>query len=133
MNEANISKCLTRKWNIVINNSKVNYDVGSKSIYNTEGLKSNLCDYNDIYIFEKGDITVTASAVIQVAFKKYAPFTKCITKIDGTAINVTAYLDLIMSMYSLKQYSSNYFDTTDSSWFYSKNEAIKKFEEIRRN
>ena len=36
-------------------------------------------------------------------------------------------------MYSLKQYSSNYFDTTDSSWFYSKDEAIKKFEEIRRN
>ena len=117
----------------MINNSKVNYDVGSKSICNTEDLKSNLCDYNDTYIFVKGDITVTASAVIQVAFKKYAPFTKCITKIDGTTINVTAYLDLIMTMYSLKQYSSNYFDTTDSSWFYSIDEAIKKFEAIRRN
>ena len=133
MNETNISKFLTRKWNIVINNSKLNYDVGSKSIYNTEGLKSNLCDYNDTFIFVKGDITVTASSVIPVAFKKYAPFSKCITKIDGTTTNVTAYLDLIMSMYSLKQYSSNYFDTTDSSWFYSKDEAIKKFEEIRRN
>ena len=106
--------------------------MGSKSIYNTEGLKYNLCDYNDTFIFVKGDITVTASSVIPVAFKKYAPFTKCITKIDGTTTNVTAYLDLIMSMYSLKQYSSNYFDTTDSSWFYSKDEAIKKFEEIRK-
>ena len=55
--------------------------------------------------------------MITTTFKKYAPFTKCITRIDGTTINVTAYLDLIMSMYSLKQYSSNYFDTTDSSWF----------------
>ena len=71
--------------------------------------------------------------MITTTFKKYAPFTKCITRIDGTTINVTAYLDLIMSMYSLKQYSSNYFDATDSSWFYSKDEAIKKFEEIRRN
>ena len=37
--------------------------------------KSNLCDYNDAYIWVKGDITVTASLQIQVAFKNSAPFT----------------------------------------------------------
>ena len=37
--------------------------------------KSHLCDYNDAYIWVKGDITVTASLQIQVAFKNSAPFT----------------------------------------------------------
>ena len=34
---------------------------------------SNLCDYNDAYILVRGDITVTASPQIQVAFKNNAP------------------------------------------------------------
>ena len=50
LNEANDSKFVTRKWNIVNDNLKVNYGVGNKIIYNTEVLKSNLCDYNDAYI-----------------------------------------------------------------------------------
>ena len=31
-------------------------------MYNTEVLQFNLCDYNDAYIFVKGDITVTAAS-----------------------------------------------------------------------
>ena len=58
-----------------------------KLIYNTEVLKSNLCDYNDAYILVRGDITVTAAPTTQVAFKNCAPFTKCITKIDETTID----------------------------------------------
>ena len=53
-------------------------------IYNTEFLKSNLCDYNDAYILVKGEIIVTAAPVTGTTFKNCAPFTKCITKIDGT-------------------------------------------------
>ena len=56
-----------------------------------------------------------------VAFKKCAPFTKCITKIDG--IIDAQDLDLIIPMYNLLKYSSNYSDTTGSLWFYSKDEA----------
>ena len=48
--------------------------------YNTEILKSNLCDYNDAYILVRGDITVVAAPATQVAFKNCAPITKCITK-----------------------------------------------------
>ena len=40
----------SKKWNIVIHQSNANYDVGKEIIYNTEVLKSNLCDYNDAYI-----------------------------------------------------------------------------------
>ena len=47
LNKANDSKFVTRKRNIVNDNSKTNYDVGSETIYNTDVLKSNLCNYND--------------------------------------------------------------------------------------
>ena len=42
-----LQKFVTRKWNIVNDNSKKNYGVGTEIIYNTKVLKSNLCDYND--------------------------------------------------------------------------------------
>ena len=85
MNEAKDSKFVTRQWNIVNDNSKANYDVGSEIICNTEVSKSNLCDYNDAYILVRGNITIAGSNLsTQVAFKNCALFTKCITKIDGT-------------------------------------------------
>ena len=123
LNKTNDSKFVTRKWNIVNDNSKASYEEGNKITYNTEVLKSNLCDYNDAYILVRGDITVTAVPQIQVAFKNCAPFTKCITKIYGTTIDDAEDLHLVMPMYSLKEYSSNYSETTGSSWFYSKDEA----------
>ena len=51
---ASNSRFVTRKWSIVNDQSNANYDVGNKIIYNTEVLKSNLCDYNDAYILVKG-------------------------------------------------------------------------------
>ena len=86
-------------------------------------LKSNICDYNDTYILVRGDITITAAGATQVAFKNCAPFTKCITKIDGTTIDDAEDLDLVIPMYNLIEYSSNYSETTGSLWFYSKDEA----------
>ena len=87
LNETNDSKFVTRKWNIVNNNSKSNYDEENEISYITEILKSNLCDYNDAYILVKGDITVTATLETQVAFKNCASFIKCIAKIDETTID----------------------------------------------
>ena len=52
---------MAKKWNIVNDNSKANYDATIEITYNTEILKSNLCDYNDAYILVRGDITVTSS------------------------------------------------------------------------
>ena len=48
LNEANDFKFVTRKWNTVNDNSKANYE-GNEITYNTEVLKSNLCDYNNAY------------------------------------------------------------------------------------
>ena len=58
LNEASDSKFVTRKWNIVNDQSNANYDVGNEIIYNTEVLKSNFCNYNDAYILVRGNITI---------------------------------------------------------------------------
>ena len=52
-----------------------------------------LNDYSDAYILVKGGITVTAAPATQVEFQNWAPFTKCITKIDGTTIDDADDLD----------------------------------------
>ena len=46
LNEPNDSKFMTRKWNIVNDQSEANYDVEKEIIYYLELLKSNLYDYN---------------------------------------------------------------------------------------
>ena len=125
LNEANDSKFVTRKWNIVNDNSKSNYEEGNEITYNTAVLKSDLCDYNDAYILVRGHITVTASLQIQVAFTNFAPFTKCITKIDGTTMDDAENLDLVMLICNLIEYSSNDSETAGSLWLYSKDEASK--------
>ena len=51
---------MTRKWNIVNDQSNGNYDVENEIIYNTEDLKSHLCDYNDTCIVVKGNIVTIA-------------------------------------------------------------------------
>ena len=76
MNEAFV----TRKWNIVNDNSRSNYDATNETSYNTEILKSNLCDYSNTYILVTGDITVVAAPATKVAFNNCAPFTKRIHK-----------------------------------------------------
>ena len=103
---------MARNWNMVYDNSKANYDVGNEIIYIMEVLKSNLCDQNDAYILVRGGITITGHQVTQVAFKKCAPFTKCITKIDETTIDGAENLNLVMLMCILIEYSSNYSETT---------------------
>ena len=69
MNEPNDSKFVTRKWNVVNDTSKSSYGAGNEVIYNTEVLKSNLCDYNDAYILVRGYTTVRANPATQVASK----------------------------------------------------------------
>ena len=54
----------------------------------------------------------------------HSPFTKYIIKTDGATLDDAEDLDLVMLVYNLLEYSSNHSDTTDSLWFYSKDETI---------
>ena len=103
---------MTRKWNIANDNLNSNYAAANEITYNTEILKYILYGYNEnAYILVTGDITVIAASVTQVEFKNCAPFTKCITKIDGTTIDYAEDLDLVMSVYNLTECSSTYSET----------------------
>ena len=81
-----------------------------------------LCDYNDAYNLVRGDINVVAAPAKQETIKNWAPFTNCITKIDETTDD-GGDLDLVMPMYNLIEYRSNYSGKTGSLWFYSKDET----------
>ena len=49
MNQASDSKFVTRKWDIVNDQSNGNYDAENEIVCDTEVSKSNLCGYNDAY------------------------------------------------------------------------------------
>ena len=54
---------------IIINdNSNANYNAENEIIYNTEVLKSNLCDYNNPHILVRGDNTVTTA--LEILYQK---------------------------------------------------------------
>ena len=75
-------------------------------------MKSNLCVYNEAYILVRVHITIIGHNVTQVPFKNCASFTKCIAKIYGATVENAQ--DLVILMYNLIEYSSNYSDTTGS-------------------
>ena len=101
------------KWNIVNDQSNANYDAENETIYNAKVLKPNFRDFNDAYILERDDINVVAGSAIQGSFESFAPVTKSITENDGTTID-DEDLDLVMPIYNLIKYSSNYSKTTGS-------------------
>ena len=56
----------------------------------------------------------------KVIFKNCAPFTSCISKINNTQIDNAEYIDIVMPMYNLIEYSDNYSKTSGSLWQYCK-------------
>ena len=92
-------------------------------------LRSSLCDYNDAYILVKGNISVNNTEAAgaaanninkKVIFKNCAPFTNCISKINNTQIDNAEYIDIVMPMYNLIEYSNNYSKTSEGLWQYRK-------------
>ena len=75
-------------------------------------LRSDLCDFSDTYIVVKGDTTVTdpgnAKRNKAVAFKNNAPFINCILKINDVQTDNAEYLDVVIPMYNLVEYSKTY-------------------------
>ena len=91
-------------------------------------LRSSLCDYGDAYILVSGTIAVAEIAAgggnngTEVVLKNCAPFTNCISEIHNTQIDNTKYIDKVMPMYNLIEYSNNYSKTSGSLWKYCRDE-----------
>ena len=72
-------------------------------------LRSDLCDFSDAYIVVKGDIIVTNPGDEKrnksAAFEIIAPIINCMSKINGVQIDNAEYLNVVMPMYNLLEYS----------------------------
>ena len=116
----------TKKWIEVYDQSEKNYNVNKEIRIKTPMLRSDLCDFSDVYIVVKGTITVTnldnGNRNKAVAFKNNAPFINCISKTNGIQTDNAEDLDAVMPMYNLLEYSKNYRKTTGSLWNYYRDE-----------
>ena len=81
-------------------------------------MRSSLCDYSDEYILASGTITITAEGADdaakqldernkEVILKNCAPFTDRISEKNSTQIDNAKYIDVLMPMYNLIEYSNN--------------------------
>ena len=73
-------------------------------------LRSNLCDYSDVYIVVTGNITLTGGSNKSrrkrpLAFKNNAPFIGCISKINNVLTDNAEDLDVVMPIYNFLEYS----------------------------
>ena len=70
------SKFATKKWWYAIDSqtTKGKYKQGDTIKFETETIKSSLCNYSDAFILVTGNITVTANDDTDVAFKNCAHF-----------------------------------------------------------
>ena len=94
---------------------------------------SNLFDYADAYILVHGTITITGAGADDatrqvderdkgVIFKNFAPFIKCISRINSTEIDNAKDIDIVMPMYDVTEYSDNFSKTSGSLWQYYKDD-----------
>ena len=110
----------TRNWVEINDDVRCIYTPNKQVRFKTSMLRSSLCDYIDAYILVKENITVNNTAANgaaanntdkKVIFKNCAPFTNCIIKINSTQIDNAEYIDIVMPMYNLIEYSENYSKT----------------------
>ena len=129
MDQNKPSKFRTRNWVEINDEARVTYSHNKQIEFKTSMLRSSLCDYSDAYILAKGNITVNNTAAAgasanntnkKVIFKNCAPFTNCISKINNTQIDNAEYIDIVVPMYNLMEYSDNYSKTSGSLWQYCK-------------
>ena len=113
LDEPSDSRFVIRKLNIGNDQPHANYDERNAIIYNKEVLQwcNCDCDYNDAYVLVRYDITIIGCN-------------------EATQVVIVHHS---LSVLQFTEYSSNYTDTTDSSWFYSKDEAANFNVDIASN
>ena len=101
-----------RKWFQVNDDVSGTYNGISQIKFKTALLKSNLCDYNDVYILAKKTITVTkagADTVARHAGKRNERVRfKNSPEINNTKVDNAISPDFVNPIYDLIGYSNNY-------------------------
>ena len=110
----------TENWVEINDESRGTYNTNSQIRFETSMLRTSLCDYSDAYILIKGTITVANIAAAdadanntnkKVIFKNWHHLC-CISRINNTQIDDAQYIDVVMPMYNVIEYSYNYSKTS---------------------
>ena len=113
-----IPKFVTIKWVEVYDESGGTCNVNKEVRFKAHQPRSDLCDYNKVYIVVTGKIKVANPKNVaydkKLALKNNGPFFSCISKINGTLVESVEDLDVVMPMYNLLEYSKKYRKTTGS-------------------
>ena len=92
--------------------AKGKYNQNNSIKFETESIKSSLCDYSDSFISVKRDIKVTANNETHVGFQNCASFSKFKAEINDVFIDEANHIQIAMSKYNLIEYSDNYSGTS---------------------
>ena len=112
------SKFATKKWYVIDSQTtKGKYKQGDTIKFETETIKSSLCDYSDAFILVTGNITVNAANAVN------APFFTCKTVINDVFLDRAEHIYIPMPMYNLIQYSDSYSDTSASIWQFKRDDV----------
>ena len=136
--ENEFSKFVTKKWYVIDRETKGSYLHHDTIKFSEGSLESSLCDYSDAYILFTRDIVVkrrngadTAdirlAAATQLSFKNCAPFKNCRTEINDALVDYADFINIVMPMYNLIEYSDKYSDTSGSLWGFKRDEVTNKF------
>ena len=118
------SKSATKKWYVIDSQTtKGKYKQGDTIEFETETIKSSLCDYSDAFILVTGNITVETNDITDVEFKNSAPFSTCTTKNNDVFVGEANHIYIVMPMYNLIEYSDNYSDMSGSLWQFKRDEV----------
>ena len=92
------SKFATKKWYAIDSQTtKGKYKQDHTIKFETETIKSSLCDYSDGFILVTGNITVDVNSDTDVAF-------------NDIFVDRANHIYIAVSMYNLIEYSDNYSD-----------------------
>ena len=119
------SKFQTKDY-VVINDRQAGNYTGKQIKIITNMLRSSLCDFSRAYILVKGRVSFTdipANRLGKFAFKNCAPFRNCRLSINNTVVDDANFLDVVMPMYNLLEYSDNYNKTTGSMYNFDRDVA----------
>ena len=99
------SKFATKMWYVTDSQTtKDKCKQGHTIKFETETIKTSLCDYSDAFILVTGNITVNAANDIDVALKKSAPFSACKTVINDVFVDEANHIYNAIPMYNLIEY-----------------------------
>ena len=126
----NVPRFITKKWIEVhdqLGSAEDRYKPSTPIKFKTSMIRLGLCDFGDAYINVTRNITVVNknnndNYNRKLAFKYNAPFTACISKINGVLTDIAEDLKVVMPMYNLLEYSKNYEKITGSLWNYYRDE-----------